>query len=110
MQLGEPLGEDLFQVVQRPPLQQHVPVGAGNLALLGLETGTVAQQRHATARAWQAGFRIVEVPIRFVERTAGVSKMSRDVVQEALVRITVWGLRSRRGRRKLSGTVTQASR
>jgi len=52
-------------------------------------------------RAWQAGFRIVEVPIRFVERTAGVSKMSSDVVREALVRITVWGVRSRRGRRTL---------
>ena len=50
-------------------------------------------------RAWQAGFRVVEVPIRFVERTAGVSKMSRDVVKEALVKITVWGIRSRRGRR-----------
>ena len=50
-------------------------------------------------RAWQAGFKVVEVPIRFVERTAGVSKMSRDVVKEALVKITVWGVRSRRGRR-----------
>lgn len=52
-------------------------------------------------RAWRMGFRIVEVPIRFVERTAGVSKMSSDVVKEALVRITVWGVRSRRGRRTL---------
>ena len=56
-------------------------------------------------RAWRAGFRIVEVPIRFVERTAGVSKMSGDVVREALVRITVWGLRSRRGRRRLTPRV-----
>ena len=50
-------------------------------------------------RAWRGGFRIVEVPIRFVERVAGVSKMSRDVVAEALWRITVWGFSSRRGRR-----------
>jgi dolichol-phosphate mannosyltransferase len=49
-------------------------------------------------RAWRAGFRIVEMPIRFVERVAGVSKMNRDVVTEALWRITVWGLRSRRQR------------
>jgi len=55
-------------------------------------------------RAWQAGFRVVEVPIRFVERTAGVSKMSRDVVAEALWRITVWGVRSRRGRRPTETT------
>jgi dolichol-phosphate mannosyltransferase len=60
-------------------------------------------------RAWRAGFRIVEVPIRFVERTAGVSKMSRDVVTEALVRITVWGVRSRRGRRTLNRGRSQHS-
>lgn len=47
-------------------------------------------------RAWRAGFRVVEVPITFVERVAGVSKMNRDVVAEALWRITVWGLSSRR--------------
>jgi dolichol-phosphate mannosyltransferase len=47
-------------------------------------------------RAWRAGFRVVEVPIRFVERVAGVSKMDRNVVAEALWRITVWGMRSRR--------------
>jgi dolichol-phosphate mannosyltransferase len=60
-------------------------------------------------RAWQAGFRIVEVPICFVERTAGVSKMSRDVVREALVRITVWGVRSRRGRRTIHKGAPQHS-
>ena len=50
-------------------------------------------------RAWRAGFRVVEVPITFVERVAGVSKMNRDVVAEALWRITVWGLGGRRGGR-----------
>ena len=51
-------------------------------------------------RAWRAGFRVVEVPITFVERVAGVSKMDRHVVQEALWRITVWGLSGRRGARR----------
>jgi dolichol-phosphate mannosyltransferase len=51
-------------------------------------------------RAWRAGFRIVEVPITFVERTAGVSKMDRNVVTEALWRITVWGVTGRRGTRR----------
>lgn len=51
-------------------------------------------------RAWRASFRIVEVPITFAERVAGVSKMDRHVVQEALWRITVWGLTGRRGRRR----------
>jgi dolichol-phosphate mannosyltransferase len=47
-------------------------------------------------RAWQAGFRIVEVPIRFVERVNGISKMNRAIVGEALWRVTVWGFRRRR--------------
>jgi dolichol-phosphate mannosyltransferase len=51
-------------------------------------------------RAWRAGFRVVEVPIRFVERVAGVSKMDRNVVAEALWLITVWGLSDRRKPRR----------
>ena len=50
-------------------------------------------------RAWRAGHRVVEVPITFVERERGESKMSRAIVVEALWRVTLWGLRSRRGRR-----------
>ena len=50
-------------------------------------------------QTWQAGYRIVEVPITFVERERGESKMSRAIVAEALVRVTVWGLRSRLSRR-----------
>lgn len=46
-------------------------------------------------RAYRNGFRVVEVPIRFVERVAGVSKMDRAIVSEALWRVTEWGLRSR---------------
>ena len=46
-------------------------------------------------RAWQNGLRVTEVPIRFVERVAGVSKMDRSIVSEALWRVTVWGVRSR---------------
>ena len=47
-------------------------------------------------RAYGAGFRIVEVPIRFVERVHGTSKMSRAIVAEALFRVTVWGVTRRR--------------
>jgi dolichol-phosphate mannosyltransferase len=43
----------------------------------------------------QAGGRIVEVPITFVERAAGESKMSRGIVFEALSRVTVWGVQHR---------------
>ncbi len=49
-------------------------------------------------RAAQAGFTVAEVPITFVERTAGYSKMSRAIVLEALVRVTRWGLAARLAR------------
>ena len=35
------------------------------------------------------------MPITFRERTLGRSKMSGSIVGEALVRVTVWGLRDR---------------
>jgi dolichol-phosphate mannosyltransferase len=50
-------------------------------------------------RAWQAGYRLVEVPIRFVERTHGTSKMTTSIVAEALWRVSVWSLSGRRARR-----------
>jgi dolichol-phosphate mannosyltransferase len=46
-------------------------------------------------RAVEAGFVVVEVPITFVEREVGSSKMDAEVVREALVRVTKWGLRRR---------------
>ena len=42
-------------------------------------------------RALKAGYRVVEVPITFVERELGDSKMSQKIVVEALVRTTLWG-------------------
>jgi dolichol-phosphate mannosyltransferase len=46
-------------------------------------------------RALQAGLRVVEVPIEFVERVRGDSKMTPEVARESLVRITRWGLAQR---------------
>jgi dolichol-phosphate mannosyltransferase len=43
-------------------------------------------------RTLRAGLRVVEVPIQFVERVRGQSKMSRGVAFESLWRITSWGL------------------
>jgi dolichol-phosphate mannosyltransferase len=42
-------------------------------------------------RAVQAGYRVVEVPITFAEREHGESKMSGNIVREALLRVTEWG-------------------
>lgn len=49
--------------------------------------------------AWRAekiGARIFEVPITFVERTIGRSKMTYGIVAEALLLVTLWGLTSYR--------------
>ncbi|NBU31845.1 MAG: polyprenol monophosphomannose synthase [Actinobacteria bacterium] len=46
-------------------------------------------------RAIQNHLRVVEVPITFVEREFGESKMDSRIVKEALRRVTVWGLTKR---------------
>ena len=50
-----------------------------------------AFQIEMSFRAWKKGFRIVEIPIVFVDRTEGESKMSRKIVREAVW--MVWRLR-----------------
>ncbi|TFB92816.1 MULTISPECIES: polyprenol monophosphomannose synthase [Cryobacterium] len=49
--------------------------------------------------AVRAGLRVVEVPITFVERTRGSSKMSGGIVIEAMARVTIWGLTGKGARR-----------
>jgi dolichol-phosphate mannosyltransferase len=63
-------------------------------------------------RASQRNLKVVEVPITFVERTAGSSKMSQKIVVEALWRVTVWGFDDRitRVRRKASRRRAEAQR
>ena len=46
-------------------------------------------------RTIRAGMTVTEVPITFVEREHGASKMSRAIVVEALWRVTVWGVATR---------------
>ncbi|HEX3980238.1 MAG TPA: hypothetical protein VHW93_03395, partial [Acidimicrobiales bacterium] len=49
-------------------------------------------QIEMTYQAKRAGAEVVEVPIRFVDRVAGESKMSTVIVVEALCLVTWWGL------------------
>jgi dolichol-phosphate mannosyltransferase len=49
-------------------------------------------------RAVKGGFHVVEVPITFVERERGDSKMNRNIVVEALFRVTAWGVGARAGK------------
>ena len=52
-------------------------------------------QIEMTYRAWLKGFRITEIPIIFVDRTVGESKMTRSIMLEAAVmipRLRIWKL------------------
>jgi glycosyltransferase involved in cell wall biosynthesis len=49
-------------------------------------------QIEMTYRAARAGARVSEVPIRFVDRQHGKSKMSSRIVAEALLLVTEWGV------------------
>ena len=69
--------------------------------LEAIDLGTVESSGYCfqTDLAWRtarAGLRIVEVPIEFVERVRGESKMDRRVATESLRRITAWGFAERR--------------
>jgi dolichol-phosphate mannosyltransferase len=57
-----------------------------------------AFQIETTYRAIRAGFRVVEVPITFVDREVGGSKMSRAIVAEAVWKVPVLRLRALAGR------------
>jgi dolichol-phosphate mannosyltransferase len=50
-------------------------------------------QIEMTRAAKRAGAKILEVPITFRERETGVSKMSGEIVREAMTLVTVWGIR-----------------
>lgn len=64
--------------------------------LAAVESSGYCFQTDLAWRTAQAGLRIVEVPIEFVERVRGESKMDRAVATESLRRITRWGLAERR--------------
>ncbi len=69
-------------------------------ALRAMGLSEVASQGYCfqvdlTLRAVRAGLRVTEVPITFVEREIGDSKMSPDVARESLRRITRWGIAHR---------------
>jgi dolichol-phosphate mannosyltransferase len=73
-------------------------------ALARLDLATVDSEGYCfqidlARRAVAAGLDVAEVPIRFVERRAGASKMSRAIIAEALWRVTVWGVQERGSRR-----------
>jgi len=55
--------------------------------------------------AWKSGFRIAEIPITFVDRRSGYSKMNTGIISEALWE--VWQLAMRNGFRRTPGERTK---
>jgi dolichol-phosphate mannosyltransferase len=68
-----------FKCFRRPVLET---IDLGAITAKGY-----AFQIETTYRAKRAGFRVVEVPITFSDRTQGTSKMSRAIVLEAIWRV-----------------------
>ena len=60
--------------------------------LIGIESQGYSFQIEMTREALKVGAKISEVPIIFVERTHGVSKMSSKIILEAMLKVTAWGL------------------
>jgi dolichol-phosphate mannosyltransferase len=50
-------------------------------------------QIEMTRAVYKLDGKIIEVPITFRERENGVSKMSRNIVREAMLLVTIWGLK-----------------
>jgi dolichol-phosphate mannosyltransferase len=57
-----------------------------------------AFQIETTYRALRAGFRVVELPIRFIDREAGGSKMSRAIVLEAIWKVPLLRIQALTGK------------
>ena len=60
----------------------------------GIESAGYCFQIDMTLRVLQRGMEIREVPITFVERERGASKMSNTVIIEAFTRVARWGVSS----------------
>jgi dolichol-phosphate mannosyltransferase len=77
-----------FRVFRRSALEK--------IDLSSVESTGYVFQTDLVTRCLRAGLVVREVPIEFVERVRGDSKMSGAVATESLRRITRWGMRERR--------------
>jgi dolichol-phosphate mannosyltransferase len=76
-----------FRVFRRATLEK--------IDLASVESAGYVFQTDLAARTLRAGLVVKEVPIQFVERVRGASKMSGAVASESLRLVTRWGLRER---------------
>jgi dolichol-phosphate mannosyltransferase len=74
-----------------------------DLNLDAIKSNGYSFQIEMSYETWMRGFKIVETPITFEERRSGISKMSANIVHEALS--MVWKLALRRGFKRRPGKV-----
>src|SRR3954465_12613439 len=96
VQLFQPLGEDLLELVDRSTLEQHVPVRAHVLGLLGLGLAGITAQRRGSAAA--------AVPGRWDVGVAG-----QRYAERVPVRAVIDGLPARRQVRVAVGLIARCS-
>jgi dolichol-phosphate mannosyltransferase len=63
--------------------------------LSSIDSAGYCFQIDMTLRVLQAGLVLTEVPITFIERELGASKMSNAVIAEAFTRVAQWGIQAR---------------
>ena len=78
------------------------PGKLAELDLSHIHSDGYAFQIEVTHMAWYLGWKIVEVPITFVDRHAGTSKMSGSIVREAVWRVPWMTLRGLAHRRRIA--------
>ena len=85
------------KVIERNTRQFVMGLPANNVLLTGSRgTGKSSLVKAMLGRYAKKGLRLIEVPIEFIERERGDSKMSGQVARESLQLITRWGLAERR--------------
>jgi dolichol-phosphate mannosyltransferase len=77
------------------------------ISLDKVESAGYCFQIDLTVRVAQAGLKIVEIPITFVEREHGASKMSSSIMLEAFWRVAQWG--TARRLRRFSPNATKSA-
>ncbi len=77
-----------FRVYRKPILRQLIDSGEVVSRGYGFQV-------EMTWRAARCGAKIVEVPITFMERRAGESKMDGNIIKEELINVTKWGAQQR---------------
>src|SRR3954471_17633828 len=77
-----------FRVFRRTTLEK--------IDLATVQSAGYVFQTELVTRALRAGLTVAEVPVEFIERVRGASKMSGAVAAESMKRVTRWGLQQRR--------------